>query len=241
MRIIDVCDNVACAGCIKKYYENNNINDFKILPLMIELAMGDLNNHLSFLNDVYYNYGFYFDYNEYVGELIDSVDKNTIVRVWSSRSNSNDYLLLLYMCNLLKDKCIIHVVFPSDSINIDILDSKDIPLLLEQEKILTIDEVNKYIEEWNKELNINSDIRVMENGIIVNKNYSDYDDIILNYLNKLGRCKIVNLVEQLIHNHVINDLSAYFYEYLINRLIEVGKIKIVKKEDIYSHSIIEKS
>ena len=244
MKIIDVCDNVAGAGGIKQYYVKNNIDNYNIIPLMIGLAMGDLKNHFDFLLSTYQHDGYFFDYNEYVDDLLKSIDKDTIVRVWSSRNNSSDYLLLLYICNLIKDKCSIHVVFVSDldeRIQISLIDYKIIPELLEKEKVLTMDEVNKYIEEWNKELEINSDIRVMENGIIEHKSFSDYDDIILDYLDKLGRCKIGNLLEQLINNHVINNFDTTFYEYLINILIQNNKIRIVEKSDeYYSRNIIEK-
>ena len=242
MKIIDVCNKYSGAGCLKKYYEDNNISDYKIESLMLDLAMGDLNNHIEFLHNVYYFDGFFPDYEEVIDEFINSIDNNTIVRVWSSMGNSDDYLLLLYICNLLKDKCPIHVVFTTDYDNrilsINPLDSRDIPLILEKEKTLTMDEINKYSDEWINQLRINSEVRVMENGVIVNKNYSDYDDIILSTLGELGKCNLGKLVGRLASTFLINDISCEFYIYLINRLIGQGKIKLIETGDRPLQNII---
>lgn len=37
-----------------------------------------------------------------------------------------------------------------------------------------------------------------------------------------------------------NNIEVSFYEYLINGLIDLNKIKLVEKNDTYYHSIIEK-
>lgn len=243
MDIIDVCDNYSGAGCLKAYYEKNNKSDFQIIAMGLNLAVGDIkNNHLSFMKKIYGDLRH--DYNESINMLLSSVNRNSIVRVWSSNGNDDDYLLLLYVCNLLKNKCDnIHVVYSTDynkkALSINEMDYREINKLLKNEKKLTTFEINNFSNEWNKLVEINSDLRVLENGIIVNKQYSDYDNIILGMLKKLGQCRISDLVSELMDNFVINDSGSIVYLYLIDKLINNNRIKIISKGERHFTDIIE--
>ena len=245
MKIIDVCENPSGAGCIKCYYENNGINDYQILFIWLSLVIGDITkNRLSFLQELYNDPGF--DYHDQIKELLNSIDEDTMVRVWSSKGNADDYLLLLYICNLLKNKVSnMSVVYSTDYleevINITAADYKEIPLILKNEIILTSDMINKFANEWNELCTINSDLRVLENGKIINKKFSDYDAIILDKLEILGPCKIASLIGDLMANYTINDASDAVYLYLVDRLINQNKIKVITKGERHFIDIIEKN
>ena len=245
MKIIDVCENPSGAGCIKCYYENNGINDYQIIPMWLCLVIGDIKgDRLPFLQKLYNDPGF--DYHDAVKELLNGIDENTMVRVWSSKGNADDYLLLLYVCNLLKDKASnMSVVYSTDYleevISITAADYKEIPLILKNEIILTSDMINKFANEWNELCTINGDLRVLENGKIINKRFSDYDSIILDKLEILGPCKIAFLIGHLMANYTINDASDVVYLYLVDRLINQNKIKVITKGERHFVDIIEKN
>ena len=64
------------------------------------------------------------------------------------------------------------------------------------------------------------------------KKYSDYYDIILNNLKEIAPCKISILIAECMGKEVLNlnDAGDLIYLTLIDQLIDLNKIKIVKKE-----------
>lgn len=232
MKTIDICDNYAGGGCLKHYYIKNKITNYKIIYMGLNLAVGDIkNNHESFLRTLYEDNTY--SYNDSVNELLNSLP-NSKIRIWSSKGSNDDYLLLLYLCDLLKDKSHnLSVIYTTDYdkrvLSINALDYKEIESILKYEKQLTLDEINKYSNEWKKLVEDNSNLRVLENGVIKNKNFSDYDELILNKLNKLEPCTLANLLGNLMADFVINDAGSAIYKYLIDRLIILNEIKVIEK------------
>ena len=106
------------------------------------------------------------------------------------------------------------------------------------EKNLTLDDINRYSNDWKKLVEVNSELRILENGIIKNKNYSDYDDQILKKLGELEPCTLVNLIGNLMSSFIINDVGSTVYQYLIDRLISLNKIKIVERGENHFKDII---
>ena len=240
--IIDICNNCAAAGCLKQYYISKKIINHKIIYMNLNLSIGDIkNDHISIIKNIYGEN--FFDYNNSIKELLHNIENNKKIIIWSSKNNAEDYLLLLYLCNILKNKVNnISVIFTTDYdknlSNINCLDYKKIDSIIKYEKNLTFNDLNKYSNNWKNLVEINSDLRVMENGIIRNKSYNDYDDIILNTLDSLGNCTLSNLVEILMTNFVIGD-NSIIYQYLIERLIFQNKIKILTKGNSHLLDIIE--
>lgn len=241
MKIIDVCDNYAGGGCLKQYYVKNEITNYKIICMGLNLAIGDIkNNHVLFLRTLYNDNSY--NYNESINELLNNLS-NSKIRIWSSRGSGDDYLLLLYLCDLLKDKCPnLTVIYTTDYdkkvLSINSLHYTEIESILNYEKQLTLDDINEYSNEWGKLVEVNSDLRFLENGIMKNKNYSDYDELILNRLSDLEPCTLGNLVGNLITSFAINDAGAAIYQYLIDRLISLNKIKVIENGERHFTDII---
>ena len=225
---IDITSSVSGAYTLKEYYKRNDIKDYCIFCLPLLLSLGDIKNHIFDREMVYDNF------ENTIDDLLNSINKDTIIRIYSSKINIDDYLLMLYICNLLKDKDnTIKVVFVSDYkdvFSLGALDTTEVKEVLNKENILTEEEVNNYSKEWEELINVNSELRVFENNKVINKNYSDYDDIILNELDKLGQCKIPVLVGNLLANAITTSYEVQTYSYLVERLIKNNKIKI--NEDI---------
>ena len=238
MKIIDICENFSALGCLKQYYEKNNIKDYMIYALEMYLSIGDIkNNRLDFLKKLHkkcFGYNYTYNYNEVLKEILNNITDDTIIRIWSSKKNDDDYMLLLFLCNFLKDKInTINVVFSSDynelQYSINFLDYKKVNDVLKYEKTLSKDEIETYAKEWNKLVEINSELRTLENGKVKSKKYSDYYDIILSILKEITPCKIANLIGECMAKEVLNDARDFVYLYLIDQLIDLNKIKIVEK------------
>lgn len=233
MKTIDICEGFGACGCLKHYYESNNIKDYMIFPLGMSLAIGDIkNSRIDFLRKFYQDNNY--DYTKVLNEILNNITNDTIVRIWSSKNNDDDYMLLLFLCNFLKDKTSkINVVFANDYneflYSINASDYREIESILKFEKILSKDEIEAYAKEWNNLVEINSEIRTLENGEVKNKRYSDYYDIILSILKGSAPCKISILIAECMGNKVLNDASDLIYLTLIDQLIDLNKIKIVKK------------
>ena len=242
MKVIDVCDNFAGAGCLKRYYESINKKDYQVIPLGMFLSVGDIKgDRLSFLKELIDEE---YDNSNFIEELISSVNENTIIRVFSSKKDNDSYLVLLYICNLLKGKVKgINVIFTNNynehSYSINVMDYKEIDSLLNYEKELTGDEMIKYSNQWEELVETNSELRLLENGKIINKKYSDYDSIILDKLSEIGQCKIADLVGKLMSESLIDTTESVVYYYLVDKLISNNKIKVVNKGERHHVDIIE--
>ena len=145
-------------------------------------------------------------------------------------------MLLLFLCIFLKDKInTINVVFTSDynelQYSINFLDYKKVYDVLKYEKTLSKDEIKDYAKEWNNLVEINSELKVLENGEVKNKRYSDHYDIILSILKEIAPCKISILIAECMGKEVLNlnDACDLIYLTLIDLLIDLNKIKIGKK------------
>jgi len=242
LKTIELCGSYAAVGVIKQYQEQENINNV-IIPFNLVLQIGDIkNNREEFLKEFAPDINFCIE--ESLTTLSNNIDKNTKVRIWSSKKNDDDYLLLLYLCNYLKDKCSnISVIYTSDysdyAWSLDAMDYKEVYELLKYERDLSKIEIEKLSNNWSKLVNQNSELRIMENDEIQNKKYSDYDQIIIDNLKNLGQCKICNLIARLMLTFVINNSSDLVYLYLIDRLIKNNKIKIISKGERHFVDIIE--
>ncbi len=238
MKIIDICENFSALGCLKQYYEKNNIKNYTIFALEMHLSIGDIkNNHLGFLEKLYqkyYDYNYTYNYNDILKEISNNITNHTVIRIWSSKKNDDDYMLLLFLCNFLKDRInTINIVFSSDynelQYSINFLDYKKVNDVLKYEKKLSKDEIETYAKKWNKLVEINSELRTLENGEVKSKKYSDYYNIILSILKERKSCKIANLIGECMVKNVLNDARDFVYLYLIDQLIDLNKIKIIEK------------
>lgn len=175
---------------------------------------------------------------------MDNINSDTKIRIWSSKKDDDDYMLLLFLCNFLKTKTNkISVIFCNDyneyCWSLNALDYKEIGLLLKFEKELTEDEIQNFSNEWNDLVEINSELRIFEDGKVKNKKYSDYYDSILNILREKAACTISNLIADCMIKRVINDAGDLLYLFLIDQLIELNKIKIIKKGTKHFVDIID--
>lgn len=232
MITIDVCEEFSGAGCLKQYYKSKEISDYTIYTLWMGLSIGDIKmNHLEFFKKFCHDSNY--NYIDSLNELLNNINNDTKIRIWSSKKNDDDYMLLLFLCNFLKDKTNkISVVFSSDYdgvCSINALDYKEIESVLKYEKLLSEEEILLFSNQWNNLVEINSELRVFNGEKVENKKYADYYDTILNILKENSVCTIANLIGDCIVKRVINDAGDLLYLFLIDQMIELNMIKIIEK------------
>ena len=128
----------------------------------------------------------------------------------------------------------ISVVF-SDDYNpycwsIGCMDFREVSELSKKEHLLTVTEKENYINEWKRIVKENSQLRYIENGNIKSVPINYFDKPILSRLGN-REIRFMVLVGELMANTIIDNNSALVYIYLINRLIEQGKIEVVRIDE----------
>lgn len=236
-RIIEIVSGYSAAGCLKQSNFSHNL----IMCLLLELSFGDLttldNYNRNVLKELYPNENYFFEeefnFKKEMEELKKYISKAEKIRVWSSHKSADEFLLFLYICYLFPDKNI-SVVF-SDEYNsncwsIGCMDFKEVNKLSKKEHLLSKQEIEDYTNKWLEIVKENSELRYIENGNLKNVSIDYFDDTILSYLGN-EETKIITLIGKLMANAVIDNNSDSVYCYLINRLIDKGKIKVVRIED----------
>ncbi len=216
--------------------KKSNLLNKKIIEFNMPLSVTDLstiNNHEIILPKDIYHEEINYSFKEAINSLNKSIDNKEEFRIWTSHYEINSYLLLLYMCNYLKNKdCNIYVVF-SDEYDKEIyspawLRHNELELALKVERKLSIEEIDNYAKEWIKVYNSNTDMRILENKEVKSVSFDYYNDMILDKLKSLGEVKLIKITGIIMQEYYLSDIVIV---YLIDRLIEKNKIKIVKESN----------
>lgn len=175
----------------------------------------------------------FYDFSKEMRLLDSFIKNNKKIRIWTSRNDSDSYILLTYLCNYLKDvNCNLYVVYVDDyDINCQspsILREEQLEEAVKYEKKLLLQDIKELANIWVYIKNNKADMRLMINKKVELVSYNYFNDIILNKLKELGRVKESRLVANLlIEYHIVDSIFVY----LIDRLINKDKIKVVKKSE----------
>lgn len=241
MKTLEIVFGNSCYMSMKKSsLQSNDILLFNSL-----LNVGDLSkieeNKISIPKELCNEKGNYLCKKEIL-MINNAIIKKEKIRIWTSNYNIYSFLIMLYICNIAKNQeCILYVTYSDDYGKDYISPSLMSPIELEKlsrlEHKLTKNEIIKYSDMWEEIVKINSEMRVLEDGIVKSVSISYYDNMILAKLKKLGQVKVSKLVATLMKEiYLIDNL----YVYLIKRLIRNNKIKIVKNDDDrFFNSVVE--
>lgn len=215
--------------------KNSKLNENEIILFNTIFSIGDLRDIDKFKiyvsKDIIESMQVYY-FSKEINELNNAVKNGNKIRIWCSRQDSDSYILLVYICNYLKDtKCDLYVVYSDDydssCMSPACLKEEELENSACYEKKLNNENILELSNEWNYIKNNRADIRIMENNKVKLVSYNYFDDIIVNKLKELGAVKQVTLVAHLLSNYHLIDL---IFVYLINRLIENNKIIIIEKD-----------
>lgn len=224
----------------KSILGNNNILMFNVL-----FNIGDLSNIKNFEINIPKELCFEknnINFKKEYDYFIDNIKRKNKIRIWTSKKDIYSYLIMLYLCSIVKEQNYELYVLYSDEYDSDCFSpsamrENELEELSKLEHKLTKEEINDNAQAWEKLVSVNSDLRVIENGCIKSVPLDYYDEKILNTLKKLGKVKMSKLVGTLMGDVYLHDT---LYVYLIERLIKMRKIKITLNDNVrYFDNIIE--
>ena len=238
MRTLEIIFGHSC------YYTMKNIND-NILMLNVLFNIGDLSDYRNHKINIPENLrledknaNFKSEYNI----IIDNIKQKNKIRVWTGRNDIYSYLIMLYICSIIKDYNYELYVLYCDDYNNDypspsVMREEELKKLSRLEHKLTNEEINNNVNIWNGLVSENSDLRVIDSGNVKSVSIDFYDNFIIDTLKSMGEVKMCQLVGKLMQKVYLHDTM---YVYLINRLISINKIKITLYNDVrYFESLIE--
>ena len=153
-----------------------------------------------------------------------------ILSLWSPSPLRQKILCFSKQNNyLFNSNCDLYVVY-SDEYDVECyspacMREKELKELTTLEHKLSKEQIFDYAIEWKKVVKDNSDMRIMENDKVKSVSFDYYNNVILDRLKELREVKSVSLTANLMRDYYLSDI---FISYLINRLIESNKIKIVR-------------
>lgn len=230
-RNIEIVSSYAAFETILK----SNFKDNVIICMPLCLSIGDLNtlkyydrNSIKLVHDYIDEELNYKDDMEKFIKLLENADN---IRIWSSHLDDDEYLLLLYLSNFIKESNI-YVIFSEEyqytCYSISCMTSKEINELSKREHRLTKNDISYFKYQWNEILNENSDYRYLHNGNIKNVSFNYFFEDILSFLKDKGEILTSKFIAYLMAYKVINNASDDLYRYIINLLIDEKKIKIIE-------------
>lgn len=180
-------------------------------------------------------------------ELIEKIDNYGEIRIWYSSCDSESlntyYFLVNYLSN--KNKTIYRCdVYDEEYFSLGSYDSSKIEKLLLNTSKLNNDEVNNICLIWEKLLEENGDLRLLENNRLVSHSFDFLDNIILEYLSLYeNSIKYHSFIGTLVSKELFGIRGDLFFSARIDYLINTGKIivdKIVREKNIIGEEKIKK-
>lgn len=177
-----------------------------------------------------------------VTKIIENINKNNKIRVWSGRNDIYSYLIMLFISSIIKKYDYSLYAVYSDDYNKEypspaVMREEELENLTKFERKLSKKEINNNAGVWEKLVRENTDLRIIENGVVKSVSIDYYDEYILKNLKMMGEVKMAQLVGKLMQNVYLQDI---LYVYLIEKLIKDKKIKIILNNNIrYFENLIE--
>lgn len=221
IKTLEIVFGDTCSNIMKK----SSLNKNTILTFNLCLNVGDISRIDGNILNI----------------IVNNIAENNKIRVWTSKKDIYSYLLMLYISSIIEVYNYDLYVTYSDEYNIDyisprVMNEKELENLEKIEHKLSKNELMNNAKEWRILVKENSELRVIDNGIVKSVSMSYYDEIILETLNELGKVKMINLVATLIGKIYVCDSLIIS---LIERLIDENKIVIEKNSDKYFESIVD--
>lgn len=214
-----------------------------IIEFNIELVTSDISkieDGYVLLSKEIYNKNIKLEFDNELNKLNEFIKKGYNIRIWTSHYNADSYMLLMYICNYIENKVEkIEVVYADEYdegiYSIGCMKNEEIKKLLSFEHIYTKNEIKNFSKEWNKIRNTDTELRIIEDKKIKLVSYDYFDNKILETLNK-EQTSIISLAVTLSTKYYLSTTIIIF---LIQRLIDNNKIKIIKQNEKNIQNIID--
>lgn len=174
--------------------------------------------------------------------VIEHLQQGQPLRVWTGHQHIDSYLLLLYVASLVqKHGGTLSVVYCDE-----VEPACQTPGMLRETAMVTAAqsarqlapaEIAQHAATWERLVQENSALRIIENGVVKSVSLAYYDGLILDTLQGLSRARLSRLVSNLMAKVPLQD---FVWVYLINRLIAAKQIKIDLDENVrYFDNFVE--
>lgn len=220
-------------------------HDAAVMCVYLGLAYGNLkelehHNRKSLRKiDTWINpWDFSYDFSNNIENIKKEVSRYPKIRIWIREDEVYSFLTIRYVFHEFYDQ----------------LKSKDISLIClnrlyengytstfdlercykkENQIVLTQYDVEKYKEEWEEQIRINSEVRDLRNGKIKNLSYADLYEPVYKFISKYKRKHIRGeIISRLMASNILNEGKPVVYNHIINCLIQQGRIEMYPIDDI---------
>lgn len=204
---------------------SNLFNKEDILSLTFLLSMGKLDDFeyqtKRTIGDIEVNIP------SEISKLKNKVKDYKNIRIWYASNVNEDYLSMMYVVYLCSDKNI-QVVDGYQRYGISGYADDEIKDLVKKSRVLSKEEIQEYILKWNKIYDANSEVRILNNGEIINESYECFDSEILDKLYSLGELKEWSFIGNCMANNLKSFVMSVCYKSRVDYLKSIGKIVVTK-------------
>ena len=210
METLEIVFGYSCYHTMTKSGISNNI-----LMMNVLFNVGDLSNIENFkikipkqLCNEEGNSNFKQEYNI----IIDNIKQKNKIRIWTGRNDIYSYLIMLYICSIIKKYDYELFVLYCDDYNKDypspsVMKEEELQSLAKLERKLTNEDITKNANIWENLVEENSFLRIVKNGEVESVTIDYYDNFILDNLKKMGKVKMVQLVAKLMGYVYLQDIK----------------------------------
>ncbi len=232
MNIFEVVFGDSCLFTMKNSDINTEENILMFNTLFNIANLSNVDEYKVSIPKGIYNENNNYDFSDKVKLLNEAVDKGMTIRIWCSRKDIYSYLMMLFVCNIVKDRTNIIVLYSDEfhegCYSPACMNENELMCLTYLEHNLSLKKLKKYNQLWNRIVKENTSLRVMDNRTVKSVEIDYFDKFILNKLKSFGNIKMVHLVASLMSEVYLHDT---LYVYLIDRLIEDGKIVVIQRSE----------
>ena len=172
-------------------------------------------------------------------DLLDlAIKNNNIIRVWSSHIDPDFYMFLLFICSYINGKVDNIEVFYSDEynkkcINTGAMTSDELDKLSLLSHTIDKVQIDNYAREWDSLNKDGSKLHVIENDKLIEVDYECIYKQIIDLIQKNKSIIIVEIILYFVRKYKIDT------ECLIKNLLKEKRVRIIKKDNIFSKNIVE--
>lgn len=172
-------------------------------------------------------------------DLLDlAIENNNTIRIWTSHVDPDFYMLLLFICSYINGKVDNIEVIYSDEynkkcINTGAMTSDELDKLSLLSHTIDKEQIDNYAREWDSLNKDGSKLHIIENDKLIDVDYECIYKQIIDLIQKNKSIIIVEIILYFVRKYKIDS------EYLIQNLIKEKRVRIIKKDNIFSKNIVE--
>lgn len=155
------------------------------------------------------------------------------VRIWYAASDNEDVCTLYFLVSYFYSKNVeVQVCEVSDKNHFSLgsYSANEVKKIVEKTRVLPKEEQKKYHEIWQKLINENGDLRVLQNGLLTSVAFDYLDSKILSILKQHKSVRYWAFIGECMSKRLCNFYADIFFTTRIEELISCGRIEICDRK-----------